>query len=152
MLAAAGLARLGLLAAATEHLDALCPAPGQGALAVECRSTTLTSAPALAAALADLDHAPTRLAVTAERALLLALEAGCTAPVGALGGVRDGRLVLEAVVSGRDGGAELRRTGSLSVVVGADGSLDAARALGVRVADELLAAGAAALAAVGGPR
>ena len=82
MLARAGLARLGRLDEATEVIDPLTvlPAPAQGALAVECRGDDAE----LAAALAALDDADTRTAVAAERALLGALEAGCTAPVGAL--------------------------------------------------------------------
>jgi len=81
VLAVAGLSRLGRLDEATEVLDAdvMLPAPGQGALAVECRSDT-----DLNGLLAVLEHPPTRTAVTAERALLGALQAGCSAPVGAL--------------------------------------------------------------------
>lgn len=83
VLARAGLARLDRLAEATEvlDLDTMLPAAGQGALAVECRA----DAPDLAARLAEaLEHPATRTAVDAERAALAALEAGCTAPVGAL--------------------------------------------------------------------
>ena len=81
VLAAAGLARLGRAGEATEVLsyEVMLPAPGQGALAVECRAGD-----DVAARLAGLDHPPTRVAVTAERAVLGALEAGCSAPVGAL--------------------------------------------------------------------
>ena len=83
VLARAGLARLGRLDEATEVLDLedMVPAAGQGALAVECRVDDT----GLAADLAEiLDHPATRAAVSAERAALAALEAGCTAPVGAL--------------------------------------------------------------------
>ncbi|SOC56365.1 hydroxymethylbilane synthase [Ornithinimicrobium cerasi] len=83
VLARAGLARLARLDDATDvlPLDAMLPAPGQGALAVECRDDD----PALRTALADaLEHPPTRAAVDAERAVLAALGAGCTAPVAAL--------------------------------------------------------------------
>lgn len=82
VVAAAGLRRLGRLDAATELLDPLAmpPAPGQGALAVETRADD-----PLGDLVADaLDDLPTRLAVTAERALLATLETGCSAPVGAL--------------------------------------------------------------------
>ncbi len=81
VLAYAGLARLGLTELVTEIFepDDMVPAPGQGALAVECRGEDTE----LAALLATIDHAPTRAAVTAERSLLAALEAGCSAPVGA---------------------------------------------------------------------
>lgn len=83
VLARAGLARLGRLADATDTLPlgVMLPAAGQGALAVECRSDDTDLAQFLAGA---LDHPPTRAAVTAERAVLARLEAGCTAPVGAL--------------------------------------------------------------------
>ncbi len=100
VLACAGLARLGRLDEATDRLDlaTMVPAPGQGALAVECRDgDALLGGPATAdgpAAMTDadlarllaevLEHPPTRVAVTAERAVLARLEAGCTAPVGAL--------------------------------------------------------------------
>jgi hydroxymethylbilane synthase len=81
VLAYAGLARIGHTDLVSEIFepDGMVPAPGQGALAVECR----TDDTALAKLLATVDHAPTRAAVTAERSLLAALEAGCSAPVGA---------------------------------------------------------------------
>jgi hydroxymethylbilane synthase len=82
VLAAAGLSRLGRLDEATEVLDltTMLPAPGQGALAVECREDD----DALRALLVEvLEHPATRAAVTAERAVLARLEAGCTAPVAA---------------------------------------------------------------------
>lgn len=161
VLARAGLARLGRLDAVTQVLDAdvMSPAPGQGALAVECRTGVLAASdhalgklvPRLADALADLDHLPTRLAVTAERALLARLEAGCAAPIGALGSLRDGALHLDAVVCRPDGGARLRRSASVPLPDGgASPDPDTlARGLGAQLADELLDAGAADLADVG---
>ena len=88
------------------------PAPGQGALAVECRAEDAThGAPAVA--YHALDDAASRAAVTAERALLARLEAGCTAPVGALARPdAAGGLVLVAVVLRPDGQVQLRRTGT----------------------------------------
>jgi hydroxymethylbilane synthase len=82
VLAMAGLSRLGLLDAVATPLDpsVLMPAATQGVLAVECRMDD----PATAAQLAALDHAPTRAVAIAERGFLAALDAGCTAPVGAL--------------------------------------------------------------------
>lgn len=79
VLAAAGLNRIGRIAEATELIaaDAVLPAPGQGALAVECAASN----PELAAQLAGLDDPLTRIAVTAERSLLAALEAGFAAPL-----------------------------------------------------------------------
>jgi hydroxymethylbilane synthase len=81
VLARAGMVRLGRSAEITETLDPMLmlPAPAQGALAVECRSDDAY----LVELLAALDHAPSRAAVTAERALLATLEAGCSAPVAA---------------------------------------------------------------------
>jgi hydroxymethylbilane synthase len=107
VLAYAGLARIGHTDLVSEIFepDDMVPAPGQGALAVECRSGNAE----LAELLASVDHAPTRAAVTAERSLLAALEAGCSAPVGAyaflsagLARERDAaaRLHLEGVVLG----------------------------------------------------
>ena len=139
VVARAGLARLGRLDAAAEILDVgrKLPAPGQGALAIECR----TDEPALIATLGVLEDTTARAAVTAERAVLAALRAGCTAPVGAYaapvigpGGRPD--LALEAVVAA-DSGHGIR----LSIT----GPLDAAEELGHALAAELLAAGAADL-------
>ena len=88
MLARAGLARLGRTDVITETLDPILmlPAPAQGALAVECRLDDHE----LVELLGALDHAPTRAAVTAERALLATLEAGCSAPVAADGARAEG--------------------------------------------------------------
>ncbi len=136
ILARAGLARLGRLAAVTEVIDPIqmLPAPGQGALAVECRvsdGTTLTL-------LASLDDADARAAVTAERTLLNVLEAGCSAPVGALGEVVEGErgpeLSLRAVVVSEDGADSVR--------LSATGPADDAVGVGRRLAAELLAEGA----------
>jgi hydroxymethylbilane synthase len=144
VLARAGLARLGRLDAVTEvlDLDTVLPAPGQGALAVETRYDVAATLPVLAGALARLDDAPSRAAVTAERALLAALEAGCTAPVGALAVLDDAApggssLWLHAVVAALDGAAVLRRSAS--------GPAADPVGLGRRLAASMLAAGAARL-------
>jgi len=140
LLARAGLARLGLLDVVTETLDPLqmLPAPGQGALAVECREDR----PDVIEALAALDDPDTRAAVTAERALLAALEAGCTAPIGALAEVVQGEhgteLSLRAFAGSGDASIELRRS---SV-----GPLDEPERLGRDLAGVLLADGAAEIA------
>ncbi|MFI6498895.1 hydroxymethylbilane synthase [Nonomuraea typhae] len=92
---------LGLSSAGVLPLEPaiMLPAPAQGALAVECRAGDLRAIDALA----PLDHPPTRAAATAERSLLAALQAGCTAPVGALATPgEDGTLTLEAVLADRN--------------------------------------------------
>jgi hydroxymethylbilane synthase len=92
VLAAAGLGRLGRTEDVTDFLsvDTVLPAPGQGALAIECAADNAD----LVAALGELDDPFTRAAVTAERSLLAALEAGCSAPVGALADLlADGQIV-----------------------------------------------------------
>ena len=143
VLARAGLARLGRLDEVAETLDPLqmLPAPGQGALAVECREADTATARLLAV----LDDADTRAAVTAERALLAALEAGCSAPVGALAEIVEGEdgveLSLRAFVGSVDGTFDLRR----SLV----GPADDAAAIGARLAAILLEDGAASLVGVG---
>ncbi|MET8732337.1 hydroxymethylbilane synthase [Streptomyces parvus] len=144
VLAAAGLSRLGRTGEVTDFLpvDTVLPAPGQGALAIECAASSAD----LAAALAELDDPYTRVAVTAERALLAALEAGCSAPVGALADVlADGHVVnelrLRGVVGSTDGSSlvQLSTTGPVPT------SHDDAAALGRELASEMLAKGAAGL-------
>jgi hydroxymethylbilane synthase len=148
VVAAAGLARLGRLAEASELLDpaTMLPAPGQGALAVECRAADLGAQSPLAPAISSLDDGATRAAVTAERALLAELEAGCTAPVGALArvepepaGVNGDALNLHLVgaVVSVDGATAIRRSAS--------GPIAQPLELGRRLAAELLAAGAAGI-------
>ena len=140
VLAAAGLDRLGLSDAVTDLFDpsVLLPAPGQGSLAVEIREDAATTVPGLVEALAELDDAATRAAVTAERTLLGALEAGCTAPIGAWARPgADGGLVLDAVVVSADGTRQLRAT--------ATGTDAGAADLGRTVAADLLERGAAEL-------
>ncbi|WP_411158297.1 hydroxymethylbilane synthase [Streptomyces sp. CBMA29] len=143
VLAAAGLNRIGRLAEASELIaaDAVLPAPGQGALAVECAASNQE----LAAQLAELDDPFTRVAVTAERSLLAALEAGCSAPVGALADlVADGQtteLRLRGVVGTTDGASLVQ----MSITGPVPASDDEARALGRELAVEMLAKGAAGL-------
>ncbi|MGD8200307.1 hydroxymethylbilane synthase [Ornithinimicrobium sp. W1679] len=118
VLACAGLSRLGRLDEATDRLDpeVMLPAAGQGALAVECREDDAH----LMAFLRDvLEDAPTRAAVTAERAVLSRLEAGCTAPVGALARAHaDGVLALTAFVALREDPQRHAETGSDPVALG----------------------------------
>ncbi|HET6215113.1 MAG TPA: hydroxymethylbilane synthase [Micromonosporaceae bacterium] len=133
VLAHAGLARLGRTGEVTEVLDPMLmlPAPAQGALAVECRIDDN----GLIELLAALDDAPTRAAVTAERAMLAALEAGCSAPVGALADVTDDdEIYLRGAVFSPDGTQAIRlsRTGTLA----------GAESVGRLLAADLLDAGA----------
>jgi hydroxymethylbilane synthase len=139
VLARAGLARIGRLDEATEVLDPLqmLPAPGQGALAVECRSGDTD----LVSALAGLDDPHTRAAVEAERAVLATLEGGCSAPIGALAEVVEGdegdELWVRAVALSPDGVLAVRRSAS--------GSPADAAGVGTRLANEMLADGAGRL-------
>jgi hydroxymethylbilane synthase len=146
VLARAGLARLGRLDEITEAIDPLqmLPAPGQGALAVECRASTDAAGTDLITLLGTLDDAVTRLVVSAERTLLATLEAGCSAPVGAYGEAADPEpgehtpeLYLRAVVTSVDGTAQVR--------LSATGPLDEADRIGRDLAAGLLAEGAADL-------
>jgi len=141
VVARAGLARLGRLGDVTETLEPvqMLPAPAQGALAVECRAGDSR----LAAVLGELDDPDTRVAVIAERTLLAELEAGCSAPVGAIAEVvesidEDGRvfeeLSLRGCVAALDGSDVIRASGI--------GSSDRARELGLSVAGELFELGA----------
>ncbi len=140
VLARAGLSRLERLDEITEVIDPIqvLPAPGQGALAVECRSADTD----LAERLRDvLDDPVTRAAVTCERVVLAELEAGCSAPVGALAEVVEGdageELWIRAVALSTDGVLAVRRSAS--------GPLDDPTGLGRSLAGEMLADGAGEL-------
>lgn len=140
LLAAAGLARIGRLEVVTEFcsLDGWPTAPGQGSLAVETR---VEMGRALRAAVAAVDHRPTRVNVTAEREVLRLLEAGCAAPIGAHAMVDDGLLFLSARVYRPDGTDSLTSSHALYV---ADHD-DPAATVAAQVAAELLSLGAAEL-------
>jgi hydroxymethylbilane synthase len=126
VLAVAGLERLGIEVAAEQMLspEVMLPAPGQGAIALQVRARDVS----LVEHLASLDHAPTRVAVQAERSLLRAVGGGCLAPLGALGEVGDGRLRLRAAYESKDG------------MVSADvaGAVDRSTALVADAAERLL--------------
>jgi len=132
LLAAAGLKRMGWQNRIREFLplERMCPAVGQGALAIETRADGGTAE----AACRLLDHLPARLAVTAERALLAALGGGCQVPIGAHAWLEDGRLRLHAVVISPGGDALVRREEA--------GPAEEPETLGRRVAQSLLDAGA----------
>jgi hydroxymethylbilane synthase len=131
VLAYAGLARIGRLEVVTEVFepDAMLPAPGQGALAVECCDND----PDLVSLLARVEDPAARAAVTAERAVLAELQAGCSAPVGAYAAATD-IVRLTALVMGDDGSPPVR--------VNAGGPPGEAARLGRDVARELLRRGA----------
>jgi len=133
VLAYAGLARIGHTDLISEVFepDSMVPAAGQGALAVECRADDAE----LTELLATIDHQPSRAAVTAERGLLAALEAGCSAPIGAYAAFTGTQLRLDAIVLGE------------KMVLREHGEADAAGAarLGHELAARMLALGAADL-------
>jgi hydroxymethylbilane synthase len=137
ILAEAGLARLGLSAPFMEVLDPawMLRAVGQGALGLECRADDGETVH-LVEALNDPD---TWAAVTAERAMLLALGGGCTMPIGAAGRVADGVLTLRGTVLSPDG--------RLRLVASSSGPVESARAVGGELAADLLTAGARELLA-----
>lgn len=130
LLAMAGLSRLGRLGEVTEVLEpeVMLPAPGQGAIALECRAGDTDTARAAS----PLLHGPTSRAVTAERALLAALQGGCNVPLGAHAQIEGEALWLRAFVARSDGSALLR----------AEGRGGSAEELGRRVADDLIGRGA----------
>ncbi|MEQ4208050.1 hydroxymethylbilane synthase [Actinopolymorpha sp. B9G3] len=136
VLARAGLTRLGRAHEITETFDPteFVPAPGQGALAVECRNADED----VVRVLAGLDDPRTRAAVTAERAVLAALGAGCSAPMGAfadtIAGADGDNLSLHAVVAAVDGSATVRLSTS--------GPREEAEELGRALAAALLTEGA----------
>ncbi|MFC9500329.1 hydroxymethylbilane synthase [Streptomyces sp. NPDC056982] len=144
VLAAAGLNRIGRIGEVTDFLavDTVLPAPGQGALAVECSASNAD----LAAVLGELDDSFTRVAVTAERSLLAALEAGCSAPVGALADLlADGQIANEMRLRGVVGTTDGSELVQLSTTGPVPETEDQALALGRELATEMLAKGAAGL-------
>jgi hydroxymethylbilane synthase len=132
ILAAAGVIRLGRAAEVTQWLsfDMMLPAPGQGALAVQVRADD----EALLKQLIAIHHQPTWAAVTAERAFLAALDAGCSAPVAAWSWMEAGRLWLDGLVASADGRQMVR--------VSAQGDPDEPAELGARLAAQARAQGA----------
>lgn len=139
VLAAAGVRRLGLEDSVTEWLptEAMLPAPGQGALGIQCRAGDDT----LIALLARIDDSTARAETTAERAFLRALGAGCAAPVAALAvATATPRVRLQGLVASVDGGQMIRVHGE-----------GEPRELGERLAHDALASGAdSILAAIRG--
>lgn len=132
ILAAAGLKRLGFAHRISAPVDEdLCvPSPGQGIIAIETRDDD----PSTRAALAPINDPTTNAGLVAERAVVTALGGGCQVPIGALAEHRGHRLYLRAIVASLDGSQLLRRESTMPA--------NAAQALGVAVAEGLLADGA----------
>jgi hydroxymethylbilane synthase len=140
VLAAAGLDRLERTEWVRERFsaDVLCPAPGQGALAIECRAANDRTRKVLA----SLDHAESRFAVTAERVALAALGGGCQVPIGAYCRREGDAYRISGCVSSPDGATVLR-----AEMHGSD-----APSLGADLADALLRQGALQLLAEQGDK
>jgi hydroxymethylbilane synthase len=132
ILAAAGVYRLGLQAHVRQELplESMLPAPGQGALAVQCRADDERMRLLLRA----IDDAHTRQAVSAERAFLQGMGGGCSAPIAAFGHVQEGQLFLTGLVASVDGQHAIRVAGSAGP--------DEALALGQQLARQALEQGA----------
>ncbi len=137
ILAAAGLQRLGLGERIVELLEPpqMLPAPGQGALGIECREEDVE----VRKILARLEDADSRRTIEAEREMLALLHGGCSVPVGGWGRMEEGQLALDGLVANRDGTKVLRAT--------AKGDPTTAAEVGHRVAEQLLAQGAAEIIA-----
>jgi hydroxymethylbilane synthase len=132
ILAAAGLSRLGLAGTITEHLDEtlMLPAVAQGALGIETRENDAFVNPLVH----RINHANSHMAITAERAFLKRLEGGCQVPIAALARTDGNTIFMDGLVADVDGGTIVRDKSS--------GPADKAAALGVELAERLLARGA----------
>jgi hydroxymethylbilane synthase len=139
VLAAAGLHRLGLRERITGYFsfEQVCPAVGQGALAIEIGQGRAE----LARAVTPLDDPPTHLAVRAERTLLRRLGGGCQVPIAAHANFEDGQLRLRGVVASLDGRRLIRAV--------AAGSEKDPESLGAAVAEDLLEGGASEILTIG---
>ncbi|WP_196139157.1 hydroxymethylbilane synthase [Aliikangiella sp. G2MR2-5] len=132
ILASAGLIRLEMPERIAQKLpeDFLLPAGGQGAVGIECRTDDEETKKLLA----PLNHAETAIRVKAERAVNNHLQGGCQVPIGAFATVSDGQITIDALVGALDGGEIIQRQ--------IKGNLDEAESLGVKIAKQLLDAGA----------
>ena len=149
VLAAAGLRRLGLDGRIAEYLslEIMCPAVGQGALAIQCRADDSETRGRLEV----LDDVGARAEVAAERALLAELGGGCRVPIGGSARLEGGTLRLTAVVASADGGRLVRVVVEGDVVDAGGLGRGAARELMGRGAAEILEAGQGAGCGPGGP-
>ncbi len=139
VLAAAGIHRLGLRERITAYFsfEQICPAVGQGALAIEIRQSDAE----LAHAVAPLDDPLTHLAVRAERTMLLRLGGGCQVPIAAHANFEEGQLHLRGVVAATDGSRLIRAAAS-----GFEGDPES---LGAEVAEDLIEKGAGEILSIG---
>jgi hydroxymethylbilane synthase len=137
ILALAGLRRLGRESVVSQVLDEalMLPAVGQGALGIACRSDDAATGDRLA----PLDHAPSRIAVTAERGLLTALEGSCKVPIAGHARLQEGRVHLKGLVG--------NLSGTFVVTAEMTGDPDKARDLGIALGQELIRCGAGAILA-----
>lgn len=135
ILAAAGLKRLGLGERIVDMIDPSdsLPAPGQGALALECRSDR----PDIVATLVPLEDPATTLATASERAFSRALSGSCRTPLAAYAEWQEGTLWLRGLIASQDGREVLREEREANIV-----DSDGAEALGIELAAELIARGA----------
>lgn len=132
ILAYAGLHRLGLDPQVRQVIPfkVMLPAVGQGAMAVEVRNDNAD----VQEIVSKIDHPPTRLCTTAERAFLRTLEGGCQVPIGAIAQLENGRIGLEGMVGSLDGKTIFRE--------GIDGDSEDAEQVGLRLAERLIEKGA----------
>jgi len=133
VLAAAGLNRMELAAHISQYLPfaLMLPAPGQGAVAVQCRADDAETLELLT----NIHHPPTQQSVVAERAFLAGLGGGCSVPVGALATISKGEMTLEGMVASVDGTRIIRLTHN--------GTADHAEQIGIKLAQMALEKGAA---------
>ena len=144
ILAESGLKRLGLVERITHVIDRsiMIPAVGQGALGIECREDDAH----VRQVLAHLNDLETFVTVTAERAMLRSLRAGCLAPVGAFGQVADGKLQLQGVVLSGTGDQRVDAKGEIALAEWSDSEqTNAANTLGKTIAEDLIRQGATEL-------
>ena len=132
VLASAGLIRLGMADRITAHIEPeiMLPAVGQGALCIESRTNDREMGPIIS----SLDHTRSHIAVLAERAFSQHLEGGCQVPIAAHATIADDRLQITGLVAELDGRQVLKDT--------VEGSCDQAAAIGLELAENLLAQGA----------
>jgi hydroxymethylbilane synthase len=128
VLAAAGLRRLGQEKEITQYLDKtiMVPAVGQGALCIETRENDRNIAPVME----KLDHGPTRICVTGERAFLKQIEGSCHIPVACYGEIKDDQVVMTALVASEDGQEVIKRE--------ITAPMDTVEKMGRELADQLL--------------